>query len=54
MISCLGNPIEQGHRGLKQRYYPILGFGDFESAQRFRQAYEETHQFFRPHQRMAE
>ena len=32
VISCLGNPIEQSHQGLKQRYYPILGFGDFESA----------------------
>ena len=54
VIPCLGNPIEQSHRGIKQRYYPTLGFGAVESAQRFCQAYEEVHQFFRPRQRMAE
>ena len=27
---CLGNPIEQSHRGIKQRYYPMLGFGAIE------------------------
>ncbi len=30
--SCLDNPIEQDHRGIKHRYYPMLGFGAFESA----------------------
>ncbi|MDJ0704056.1 MAG: hypothetical protein QNJ46_12305 [Leptolyngbyaceae cyanobacterium MO_188.B28] len=40
--------------GIKQRYYPTLGFGSFESAKRFCQAYDEVHQFFRPCQRMAE
>ena len=54
VIPCLGNPIEQSHRGIKQRDYPTLGFGAVESAQRFCQAYEEVHQFFRPRQRMAE
>ena len=54
VIPCLGNPIEQSHRGIKQRYYPTLGFGAVESAQRFCQAYEEVHQFLRPRQRMAE
>ena len=54
VISCLGNPIEQGHRGIKQWYYPTPGFGAFESAQRFCQTYDEVHQFFRPRQRMAE
>ncbi|MDJ0704407.1 MAG: IS6 family transposase [Leptolyngbyaceae cyanobacterium MO_188.B28] len=54
VISCLGNPIEQSHRGIKQRYYPTLGFGTFESAKRFCQVYDEVHQFFRPRQRMAE
>ena len=48
------NPIEQSHRGIKQRYYPTLGFAAFESAKRFCQAYDEVHQFFRPRQRMAE
>ncbi len=23
--NCRGNPIEQSHRGIKQRYYPMLG-----------------------------
>ena len=54
VIPCLGNPIEQSHRGIKQRYYPTLGVGTIESAQRFCQAYEEVHKFFRPQQRMAE
>ena len=48
VIPCLGNPIEPSHRGIKQRYYPTLGFGAVESAQRFCQAFEEVHQFFRP------
>jgi transposase-like protein len=52
--NCLGNPIEQSHRGIKQRYYPTLGFGAFESAQRFCQAFEEVRQFLRPRTRMAE
>ena len=33
VIPCLGNPIEQSHRGIKQRYYPTLGVGVVESAQ---------------------
>ncbi len=28
---CRGNPIEQSHRGIKHRYYPMLGFGAFKS-----------------------
>ena len=54
VIPCLGNPIEQCHRAIKQRYYPTLGFGAFESAKRFCQALDEGHQFFRPRQRMTE
>src|SRR4051794_38049398 len=30
----LNRRIEQDHRGVKQRYYPMLGFGAFQSAQR--------------------
>ena len=30
----LNNRIEQDHRPLKQRYYPMLGFGRFDSASR--------------------
>ena len=31
----LNNRIEQDHRPLKQRYYPMLGFGQFDSASPF-------------------
>ena len=51
---CRGNPIEQSHRGIKQRYYPTLGFGVFESAQRFCQAYDELRNFIRPQRYMTE
>lgn len=52
--SCRANPIEQSHRGIKQRYYPALGFGAFESAKRFCQTYDEVRQFLQPRIRMAE
>lgn len=51
---CLGNPIEQDHRGIKQRYYPTLGFGAFEGAKRFCQAHAEVRDFLRPRRKMAE
>lgn len=51
---CLGNPIEQSHRRIKQRYYPMLGFSLFESTKRFCQAFEEVQQFLRSRVRMAE
>ena len=51
---CRGNPIEQRHRGIKQRYYPTLGFGEFESAQRFCQGYDEVRNFLRPQRYMTE
>ena len=44
----LNRRIEQDHRGVKQRYYPMLGFGTFASAQRFCRAFEEVRQYFRP------
>jgi len=34
-VGCVANPIEQDHRGIKQRYYPTLGFNHFDAAQRF-------------------
>ena len=40
--------IEQDHRGIKQRYYPMLGFGSFASAARFCSAYDELRASFRP------
>lgn len=33
--------------GVKQRYYPMRGFGSFDSASRFCQAYDEQRQYFR-------
>jgi putative transposase len=39
--------IEQDHRGIKQRHYPLRGFGSFASAARFCPAFEEQRQYFR-------
>ena len=44
----LNNRIEQDHRGVKQRYYPMRGFGSFISAARFCTAFSEVRQYFRP------
>ena len=44
----LNRRIEQDHRGVKQRYYPMLGFGEFRSARRFGRAFEGVRQYFRP------
>ncbi len=41
------NRIEQDHRGIKQRYYPMRGFGSFTSASRFCTGFEEQRQYFR-------
>lgn len=43
----LNNWIEQDHRGIKQRYYPMCGFGSFESASRFCRAFDEQRHYFR-------
>ena len=43
----LNNRIEQDHRGIKQRYYPMRGFGNFDAASRFCRAFDEQRQFFR-------
>jgi putative transposase len=45
------NRIEQDHRGVKQRYYPMLGFKSFRSAQRFCRSFDELRNYFRPRQR---
>jgi putative transposase len=47
----LNRRIEQDHRGIKQRYYPMLGFGAFPSAQHFCSAFDEVRQYFRPRRR---
>ncbi|MFL5629076.1 MAG: IS6 family transposase [Ktedonobacteraceae bacterium] len=44
----LNNRIEQDHRGIKQRYYPMRGFGNFASAARVCRAFDELRQYFRP------
>ena len=43
----LNNRIEQDHRGIKQRYYPLRGFGNSASAARFCRAFDEQRQYFR-------
>jgi putative transposase len=43
----LNNRLEQDHRGIKQRYYPMRGFGNFDSASRFCRAFDEQRQYFR-------
>lgn len=54
VLPCTANAVEQSHRGIKHRYYPMLGFGEFEAAQRFCQAFDEVRNFLRPRSRMAE
>ncbi|WP_250126397.1 IS6 family transposase [Chroococcidiopsis sp. CCMEE 29] len=51
---CLTNRIEQDHRGIKQRYYPMLGFGAFGSAKRYCLCFDEIRNYFRPRRRMRE
>ena len=41
----LNNRIEQNHRPIKQRYYPMLGFAKFESASRFCTAFDELRNY---------
>ncbi len=50
----LNNRVEQDHRALKQRYYPMRGFGSVVAAGRFCRAYEEQRQYCRPRGRSGE
>ena len=43
----LNNRMEQNHRHIKQRYYPMLGFKRFESASRFCTAFDELRNYQR-------
>jgi putative transposase len=43
----LNNRLEQDHRGIKQRYYPMRGFGSFAAAARFCTAHDELRDYFR-------
>jgi hypothetical protein len=44
----LNNRIEQDHRGIKQRYYPMRGFGNVDATARFCRAFEEQRQSLPP------
>jgi putative transposase len=48
------NRIAQDHRRVKQRYYPMRGFGGFVSAARFRPAFAEQRHYFRAAARSSE
>ncbi|GLV53206.1 hypothetical protein KDH_00610 [Dictyobacter sp. S3.2.2.5] len=44
----LNNRLEQDHRGIKQRYDPMRGFGTVEAAARFCCAFDELRNYLRP------
>jgi len=44
----MNNRIEQDHRGIKQRSYPLRGFGSFASAARFCTAHDELRDHLHP------
>ncbi len=48
------NRIAQDHRGIKQRYYPMRGFGAFAAAARCCAGCEEQRQYFRARARLVE
>jgi putative transposase len=43
----MNNRLEQDHRAIKQRYYPMRGFGSFDAAARFCTAHDELRDHFR-------
>ena len=43
----LNNRLEQDHRGIKQRSYPMRGFGNIDAAARFCRAFDEQRHYFR-------
>ncbi len=47
MSPYLNNRLEQDHRGIKQRYSPMRGFGNREAASRFCRGFDEQRQYFR-------
>lgn len=50
----LNNRLEQDHRGIKQRYDPMHGFGSFDSAARFCRAFDELRTSLRSRRPMGE
>ena len=43
----LNNRIEQDHQAIKQRYYPMRGFGSFASAAQLCTTFDALRQYFR-------
>jgi putative transposase len=50
----LNNRLEQDHRGIKQRYYPMKGCGTFEAAARFCCTFDELRNYLYPRRTMGE
>ena len=50
----MNDRLEQDHRGIKQRAYPMRSFGPFAAAARFCTAYDELRDHFRFRQRLNE
>ncbi|GHO51480.1 hypothetical protein KSX_96430 [Ktedonospora formicarum] len=50
----LNNRLEQDHRGIKQRSYPMRGLGTFEAAARFCCAFDELRNYLRSRRAMGE
>jgi putative transposase len=50
----LNNRLEQDHRGIKQRYYPMRVFGSFEAAARFCHAHDGLRDYLRPRRTLGE
>ena len=50
----LNNRLEQDHRGIKQRYYPMRGFGTVEAAARFCRVIDELRNYLRPRRTIGE
>jgi len=48
----MSNRLEQDHRGVRQRYYPMPGFGSFASASRFCTAHDGLREHLRCHQHL--
>ena len=50
----LNNRLEQDHRGIKQRSYPMRGFGTVEAAACFCCAFDELRNYLRPRRTIGE
>jgi putative transposase len=50
----MNNRMEQDHRGIKQRYDPMRGFGSFDAAARFCSAHDERRDHLRSRQHLNE